>query len=230
MQVILPIHVVAAGLGLVSGFVALSAMKGAKLHRKSGMLFVYAIVAMCVTGIVMALARGEAANAIVGVMTIYMVITALTTVRPRSATSRRWDIGFMVVAMALGVTTLVFGLQALASASGEKYGIPPVPLFIISAVGLLGGLGDFRTIRSGGLRGAPRLVRHLWRMCLALWLTVFSFFGSRTRTSAIFPEPLLIPAVRALPILLVFLAMLYWLWRVRVRRSLRGLVVVPEAA
>ena len=31
---------------------------------------------------------------------------------------------------------------------------------------------------------------------------------------------------RALPILLVFLAMLYWLWRVRVRRSLRGIVGV----
>ena len=63
-------------------------------------------------------------------------------------------------------------------------------------------------------------------MCLAFWLTVFSFFGSRTRVSAIFPEPLLIPAVRMLPVVLVFVAMLYWLWRVRVRRSLRGLVVI----
>jgi hypothetical protein len=43
--------------------------------------------------------------------------------------------------------------------------------------------------------------------------------------SAILPEPLLIPAVRMLPILLVFLAMIYWLWRVR-RRSFRGIVGV----
>jgi hypothetical protein len=53
-----------------------------------------------------------------------------------------------------------------------------------------------------------------------------SFIGSRTRVRAIFPKSLLIPAVRALPILLVFLAMLYWLWRVRVRRSLRGIAGV----
>jgi hypothetical protein len=34
--VLLPVHIVAAGLGLVAGAVALSAAKGGRLHRKSG--------------------------------------------------------------------------------------------------------------------------------------------------------------------------------------------------
>ena len=41
MRLTLLVHILAGGLGLVSGDVALSAVKGARLHRKSGMLFVY---------------------------------------------------------------------------------------------------------------------------------------------------------------------------------------------
>jgi len=40
------LHIVAGLLGLVSGAVALYALKGARLHRQSGMLFVYAMVTM----------------------------------------------------------------------------------------------------------------------------------------------------------------------------------------
>ena len=35
---LLPIHIIAGIIGLVSGAIALSAHKGAKLHRKSGMV------------------------------------------------------------------------------------------------------------------------------------------------------------------------------------------------
>lgn len=64
MRLVLPTHVVAAALVLVSGFVALSAMKGARLHRRSGMLFVNASIAMCVTGTVMTIAKGDTMNAV----------------------------------------------------------------------------------------------------------------------------------------------------------------------
>lgn len=55
-------------------------------------------------------------------------------------------------------------------------------------------------------------------MCLALWTTTVSFFLNRSRVATIFPEAFLSLWVRALPVLLVLLAMLYWLWRVRVSR------------
>jgi hypothetical protein len=87
---------------------------------------------------------------------------------------------------------------------------------------MLGTVGDFRMIRAGGLRGASRLARHLWRMCWALWIAVASFFlGPRAGVATFFPEP--IPSslpLRALPVVLMVVVMLYWLWRVRVKRSL----------
>jgi hypothetical protein len=50
VQVPLLIHVIAGVLALVAGAVALSAAKGATLHRKSGIVFVYAMLTMSVIG------------------------------------------------------------------------------------------------------------------------------------------------------------------------------------
>ena len=66
-------------------------------------------------------------------------------------------------------------------------------------------------------RGGRRLARHLWRMCFALFIAAGSFFSIRERVATILPEPLTTGPMRALPILLLFGAMFYWLWRVRRR-------------
>jgi hypothetical protein len=51
-----------------------------------------------------------------------------------------------------------------------------------------------------------------------------SFFSIRERVAKILPEPLTTGPMRTLPILLLFGAMFYWLWRVRSRRALPVLV------
>ena len=43
-KMLLPIHIIAGLIGLATGAVALYAAKGAKLHRKSGMIFVYTML------------------------------------------------------------------------------------------------------------------------------------------------------------------------------------------
>lgn len=219
---LLPLHIVAAGLGLIAGFVALFAAKGATIHRRTGTVFVYAIAAMCSSAVIIAVQKGQTTNVVAGVLTAYLTVTALTTVGARSARVRTMEIVLALVALGFGLAMLTFGLEALASASGRKFGFPPFPFFMFATIGLLGSLGDYRMIRAGGLRGAPRLRRHLWRMCTALAITAASFFSIRARVARIFPEPFLNPWARALPVLIVLAAMCYWLWRVRVRRTARG--------
>ena len=80
---------------------------------------------------------------------------------------------------------------------------------------ILAATGDVRIMRFGMPRGGPRLARHLWRMCFALFIAAGSFFSIRERVARILPEPFTTAPMRALPILLVFGAMFYWLWRVR---------------
>jgi uncharacterized membrane protein len=230
MGLTLRIHVVAAGLGLIFGWVALAASKGETVHRKSGILFVYAMVTMSLAGAAMAAFKGEAGNVIAGLLTAYLVTTALLTVRPATAGVRRTEVGAMLMALALALTIVTLAFQALASPSGTRFGIPFGIYFMFGTVAVLACIGDVRMIRSGGLRGRPRLARHLWRMCYALFIATASFFlGPRARVARVLPEQLLHPGLLALPVLAVLVLMFYWLWRVRSRRPFRGLVGLHTA-
>lgn len=99
--------------------------------------------------------------------------------------------------------------------------MPAFPFFLFGIAGVLGGAGDLRMIRSAALRGAPRLARHLWRMCFALFIAALSFFIGQADE---FPEARRIFPLLALPVLVPLLGMTYWLWRIRIRRRLRGIV------
>jgi uncharacterized membrane protein len=214
VRLILAPHIVAGGLGIVAGFVALWAAKGSRLHRKSGMIFVYAMLVLSSSGALMAMTwRPNTGNVMAGVLTFYLVLTAVLTVR-RSAP---WlDVGAMLVGLAGGLSGIALGFDAIAR-GGIRQGIPAPVFFIFGAIGLLAITGDVRMIRSGGLRGGPRLARHLWRMCLGLLIAAASFFlGPPGRV----PELIRIPALLPVPVVVPLLAMFYWLWRVRIRRTL----------
>ena len=125
----------------------------------------------------------------------------------------------LVVAVTLALFLVGQGFRALASPRGCLNGVPFFMLFFLGTVLALAAAGDVRVMRSGALRGGPRLARHLWRMCFALFIAAGSFFSIRARVATILPEPFTTPLMRALPIALIFVAMFYWLWRVRGRQT-----------
>ncbi len=47
---------------------------------------------------------------------------------------------------------------------------------VFAFLAALGVLLDVRRLRRGGVSGAVRVARHLWRMCLALFTASASFF------------------------------------------------------
>jgi hypothetical protein len=222
MRMTLAIHIMAGSLALVAGYIALFAVKGLRVHRKAGMVFVYAMLIMCVAGGTIAVVRGVwvTVNLAAAVMTAYLVITALTTVRPPFAASSRVHVAGMLVALTVAAFELTFGLEAIA-AGGKRNGIPAFPYFMFGIVGLLGGVGDYRVMRSGALTGASRIARHLWRMSFAMFIAAMSFFLGQAK---VFPKPIRIYPLLAVPVLIVLIAMVYWLWRVRFRRSFSGIV------
>jgi uncharacterized membrane protein len=223
---LLTVHITAGGLAIVSGFVALYAAKGARLHRSSGTLFVWAMLAMSLIGATSAAIwnRGAQVNIPVGLLTAYLVITALTAVRP-VAGSRRLDVGLMLVAIGAGLFLVALAVQTLANPTAKLGRMPVVPFFIFASIALMAGVGDLRLIRSGGVhtvRGTPRLVRHLWRMSCALLIAAFSFFIGQAK---VIPKPIRIVPLLLIPPLVVLSVMLYWLWRVRSKRSARSVEV-----
>jgi uncharacterized membrane protein len=230
MPPLLPVHIAAGGLAIVVGAVALFAAKGANLHRKSGIVFVAAMLTMGLSGSALALRDGWNANAMGGFISAYMVITAWTTVRRPPAGARQLEIGGLLVAAALGLSNLAMGLVAVNSPRRMLNGVPFLAFFIFATVALLAAAGDFRVLRWGALKGAARLRRHLWRMSFALFIAAGSFFSIRARVARVLPEPFLGGGVRAFLVLFPLLAMLYWLWRIGGRRAQRWLGGVPARA
>ena len=209
---LLPIHVAAGGLALVLGAVALLVKKGGTIHRRSGLLFVCAMFVMGITAAML--------GNVGGLMAVYFVGTALTTVRPVSTWTRTFNVAALMGVVGLALLSIVGGVKAFNSPGGVLKGVPFAMHFFIAAVMLLAAAGDVRIMRLGAPRGRPRLARHLWRMCFALFIAAGSFFSIRERVAKILPRPFTTAPMRALPILLLFGAMFYWLWRVRGRRTL----------
>ena len=220
----LPIHIVAGVLALVFGYVALFAPKGATLHRRSGMFFVLAMVALSLTGALIAFVNGSSISVVAGLLTFYFVTTALLTVRRPARESQSIDRVAMVLALAIAILGLKTGLETLGRGRPEA-----IPMFIFGVVGLLAAAGDRRMIRAGGVEGTRRIARHLWRMCFAMWVAAASFFwGPPGRV----PDIIYYPALLPIPVLAPIAVMAYWLWRIRVKKSLRGIegVSAPAAA
>ncbi|MFN8386838.1 MAG: hypothetical protein U0V48_05080 [Anaerolineales bacterium] len=210
---LLPFHIIAGVTGLTSGALALYAHKGGRLHRKSGMIFVYAMTVLTFTGVIMGALQSDSTAVIPGLLTFYLVLTSLLTVRRPANPKFPWiDIGNMLVGLIVLITCIVsIGLEILNNTAGNT-SAGSLPLyFIFGMVALLAVLGDARLFLTRELPWAHRIARHLWRMCLALWIATASFFLGQADE---LPEQLRIMPLLCTPVLVVFLLMLYWLARV----------------
>ena len=216
MDLLLLAHIAAGGTGLLSGYVALSVTKGARPHRRAGMVFVVAMVTMCLFGGVIATrtAAWTLVNTTAAILTGYLVLTGLFTVKPPVRGGRGLLLAGMLIALSLGTVVFTIGFEAVRL-GGSRNGVPAFPYFLFGTVGFLGGLGDYRVLRSGPRQGSARLARHLWRMTFALWIATMSFFLGQ---ADVFPKALRIPGLLATPVVVVLGAMIYWLIRVRRRR------------
>ena len=218
---------------MILGAIAPSVKKGSALHRRSGLLFVYAMLVMGFTASILGLLKSVTdPNVFAGFMTAYFVGTALTTVRQPSPWTRAINFVALGIAVFLALGSLSGGLTMIATPGLDSGGVPfrikGTMTLIIATVLTLSAIGDVRVLRAGVLRGAPRLKRHLWRMCFALFIAAGSFFSIRERVATIFPEPLTAGPVRLLPIVLIFGAMFYWMWKLRKRGKMPALVLTPE--
>jgi hypothetical protein len=91
-------------------------------------------------------------------------------------------------------------------------------------VPLVAVLGDVRLILGRRLQGAPRIARHLWRMCFALFIASGSFFLGQAK---VIPKPIRILPLLAIPALLPLVMMFYWMARVSFTQWYRRRVIRP---
>ena len=211
------------GTGLVAlaaGSLAIALRKGGTWHRRSGMVFVYAMIATGITALGIALYEGRPSNT-GGALLVYLVFTACTAVRPLRRAGRQVDIALMVFAVAFAAAGFARAYTAFGSPGHRIEGVPAGMMLFMATIVLLAAIGDARMIRAGGIQGTRRLARHLWRMTFGLFIASGSFLLGQMK---FIPEP-----IRIVPLLVVLavsplVMLLYWMWRVRLKQNLRGML------
>lgn len=215
----LAFHVAMGLIALVAGFIAIAARKGGTWHRRSGLVFVYTMIASGITAAGISLYAGKAGTG--GALTAYLVFTGYTAVKPLRGARLRVDVALMVLAWTIAAATYAGAFTALGRPGNQMDGVPAGMMFFMGTIVSLAAIGDVRMIRAGGIQGTRRLARHLWRMSFALFIASGSFFLGQMK---FIPEP-----IRIVPLIVVLavgplVVLLYWMWRVRLKQNLRGMM------
>lgn len=218
--ILLYLHIGCGTIGLISGAVAIAARKGKRIHRVAGKVFFVSMLTTYAIGAGVApfLTEGQRPNFVAGVMALYLLITALLTVRQRGAitASAQHYIGFLVAAL-IATLGFVFVRMGATSATGTVDGSPPQAFILFMVAGIFAAAGELHVIVRKRLAGAARIARHLWRMCFSMFIASGSLFLGQPQ---VFPDGF---NATAWPFTLAFaplLAMLVWLVLVHIPRPL----------
>lgn len=212
MHPLLPVHVAAGSVALLSGYAALSLRKGGAWHARAGTWFFGSMLVMGLTGTIIALALPERGTATIGILTAYLVATSWRSATRRDGKAGRFEVAGIFVAFACVAALLALGLLGLREADGRVDLLPAAVHFPFAALAFLAAALDTAFVLRGRLSRPQRIARHLWRMCTALLIAAFSFFiGQQSR----FPEALQGSYLLLIPPLAVLAAMLFWIVRVR---------------
>jgi len=213
-NLILFLHIAGGTLGIISGFVALLSRKGARVHRLAGKLFFISMLIMATIGAAASpfLPVPEMANVAAGLLTIYLIATSWVAIRRPDGCTGTFEKCALLVALGVVAAGAVFVQMAKHSATGTLANTPPQAFYVFMIVGSIGAAGDLSVIVRGGISGAARIARHLWRMCAALTIACGSFFLGQQKVMPVFMQgsPWLF-----VPVLAPLLLMAFWLVRIR---------------
>jgi uncharacterized membrane protein len=229
---ILLVHISGGTLGLLSGTAAMIFRKGSRRHALAGRIFVVAMLTMASLAVYIAVGRHEPSNIGGGIFTFYLIGTAWLTARRKDGETNRFDWVVLLIPLALGILTWMNGVSIVRSGVDSPDGVPVGMTFFMGSVMLLAAVGDLRMLVGGGVAGAKRIARHLWRMCFGLFIAAGSFFlGPSNRPlrllSAAGLGQHLSPALFTTGVYLILtvlplILLVYWLVRVRFTDFYKG--------
>ena len=237
---ILLVHIAGGTVGLLAGTAAIIFRKGSARHALAGRIFVVAMLIMGSLAAYLAIVRHQPGNFGGGVFTFYLILTAWLTARRRDGETARFDWLLLVIPLALGTLTWVNGIAIVRSGVDPPDGVPVGMSFFMGSIMLLAAAGDVRMLIGGGIAGAKRIARHLWRMCFGLFIAAGSFFmGPSNRPFRLLstvglgqhlPMALFSTGVYLVLTIAPLILLVYWLVRVRFTNLYKGKSVQAATA
>ncbi|MFZ2028907.1 MAG: DUF2306 domain-containing protein [Vitreimonas sp.] len=217
------VHIGGGFVALVAGSVAILARKGGRVHRAAGTIFVASMLIMAVFAAILAvIIPDQLVNVFISIFTTYLVLTAWLTVRRRPGEAGLGEKVALPVALilcapfALLSLQLATGMTPILRSAVPLTGAVRIAIFVFTTVLAIAVLGDAKVVFGGGVSGAPRIARHLWRMCLGLTLAFGSAFTNGF--ARLLPGLYHVPLAFFLPQFAPLLSLAFWLIRVRFTR------------
>jgi hypothetical protein len=213
------LHISGGAIGLFAGTVAIFARKGGRLHRTAGTIFGLSMVVMALFAFYLAVVTPDQVNLIISVFAFYLVATAWLTVWRKQGTSGLLEKIAMVVAIVLLAPFAVLAFQLAIGAppmfkSTVAFKGPVlIALYGFTSVLAIAAFSDAKVVLAGGISGAPRIARHLWRMCVGLTMAAGSAFTNGL--PRLLPGPFHVPPEFFLPQFLPLGLLVFWMIRVR---------------
>lgn len=211
-------HIGGGTVGLLSGTVALLSRKGGKLHRAAGNVFLVSMLIMSGIGGAVAPLLHDRISTVAGFMTFYLVFTGWLTARRREGVSV-FEIAGLGVAIVGVISTYVLVWLASHAPGGTLDGSPYQGFYVFAFVSTVAALSDLKLVLRGGISGAQRVARHVWRMTFGLFVATGSLFLGQMQ---VFPQWLQDTPVLYLAGLAPLPFLVFWMLRVRLSKKWRG--------
>jgi uncharacterized membrane protein len=123
--IILILHIIGGGVGLLTGTYNILRVKGGKTHRRVGQVFVYAMVTAGSTSLLLAVLHPNYFLFMIGIFTLYMVGTGYRYMRMRlPGSDKQPAMVDWLLAITMGIAGLLFvGLGIRSVFQGQLFGL-----------------------------------------------------------------------------------------------------------
>jgi hypothetical protein len=226
------LHIGGGTVALVSGFVAIFAPKGGPLHRAAGTVFFASMLVMAAFAAYLAVVEpGQIENLFIGIFAFYLVLSGWFTVQRTGGTIGLPEkIAFGVVLVlfvpfAILSFELAAGLPLFFKSAVAMKGPVLIAMYVFTLVIAIAAISDAKVLYVGQISGAPRIARHLWRMCLGLMMATGSAFTNGL--PRLLPGPMHVTGIYFLPQFIPLALLVFWMIRVRCTGWLKPAAMQP---
>lgn len=171
-SLVLWIHILSGTIAIISGFFTLFLPKGRFWHKKLGFIFVIAMLTTSVMISLLGMIYKDLNDFTSGLLLAYLVATAWSALRPKPLLKLEYT--FLLVIVFVVICFIFLGFAA--SKEGADFEHPPMLYFISAAIASIGLTTDLIYMYFSKRTFRQRLLRHLWRMLLALFMASGSLF------------------------------------------------------
>ena len=159
VQILLPIHVLAGTIALVSAVLAMLSDKGKKLHVLSGRAYFWGMTAIFLTAIPMSIIGSNIFLFLIAIFSFYLAFAGMRFARNRVgiAATLDWIAVSSVIPSGLGMWILA---AIYFFNSDTQY----IVLLVFGFLAITLGYADLRGYKNNSIKGKERISRHLTSM------------------------------------------------------------------